>query len=307
MDVPSNYRKEVIKWFGKKGELWLEKLPKIIYTVIERWSITDFEIVENLSINFLGFGKSKQYGDVVIKICGPHPEKYTEIKSLTIFNGNNFCNCYDYDMELGAILLERILPGADLKTITNRDLQLKIASELISKTPMKVESNYGIPTFGERANKAFKRARKENKVGERMLEFIDLSEVMISEIEQSNRAKYLLHGDLHHLNILKDKKGNWKAIDPHGVIGVPCMESSRFIQNHIWMSKDKDKLNDLDKIITVFSEKFNETKEFTAICFFILQVLSTCWSFEEVKPDLENLEKDIDLCEFALNYIKSLN
>lgn len=40
-----------------------------------------------------------------------------------------------------------------------------------------------------------------------------------------------LHGDLHHENILADETGEWRAIDPHGLIGDPVYDAANFFGN----------------------------------------------------------------------------
>lgn len=40
-----------------------------------------------------------------------------------------------------------------------------------------------------------------------------------------------LHGDLHHENILLDGLGQWRAIDPHGLIGDPTYDVANFFGN----------------------------------------------------------------------------
>ena len=42
-----------------------------------------------------------------------------------------------------------------------------------------------------------------------------------------------LHGDLHHENILSDESGQWRAIDPHGLIGDPAYDAANFFGNPI--------------------------------------------------------------------------
>jgi len=41
----------------------------------------------------------------------------------------------------------------------------------------------------------------------------------------------LLHGDLHHENILDAGGGNWLAIDPKGLIGAPAYEVGALPRN----------------------------------------------------------------------------
>lgn len=42
-----------------------------------------------------------------------------------------------------------------------------------------------------------------------------------------------LHGDLHHENLLADVHGQWRAIDPHGLIGDPAYDAANFFGNPI--------------------------------------------------------------------------
>jgi len=41
----------------------------------------------------------------------------------------------------------------------------------------------------------------------------------------------LLHGDLHHGNILAAQREPWLAIDPKGVLGLPAYEPATFVIN----------------------------------------------------------------------------
>ncbi len=49
---------------------------------------------------------------------------------------------------------------------------------------------------------------------------------------QSDRA-VLLHGDLHHDNILYGNNRGWCAIDPKGYVGDPLFEAGPFLKNPI--------------------------------------------------------------------------
>lgn len=306
MNIPEVFIDKVKRGFGEKGEKWLLEIPKILNLCIEKWNLTDCYPVEDLSVNLVCLAQSVDYGPVVLKIEGPHPEKYTEMKALSLYGGRNICKCYDLDMELGVLLLERITPGPNLTTLQDLDKQLMIAADLISKLPIEVNDTEGLPTYDDWINRAFKRARKEGKVGAQMLSLMESAEKLYQGLKVNHRPKVLLHGDLHHWNILQGKDGLWKAIDPQGVIGIPCMESARFINNQIDMVKESEKLEHLNKMLEVFASKFNETKGIIATCYFVHNVLSTCWTFEEANPDPKDLEKSIDKCQYIFDYIMNM-
>jgi streptomycin 6-kinase len=43
----------------------------------------------------------------------------------------------------------------------------------------------------------------------------------------------LLHGDLHHENILAAEREPWLAIDPKGVVGEPAYETGALLRNQL--------------------------------------------------------------------------
>jgi streptomycin 6-kinase len=55
---------------------------------------------------------------------------------------------------------------------------------------------------------------------------VELAEALFAELLASTQQEMLLHGDLHHTNILTAGRQPWLAIDPKGVIGEPAYEAS---------------------------------------------------------------------------------
>ena len=55
---------------------------------------------------------------------------------------------------------------------------------------------------------------------------IDLAEQAIADCT-TEEPDYLLHGDLHHGNILFDDARGWIAIDPKGLVGLGRLEVAR--------------------------------------------------------------------------------
>ena len=54
-----------------------------------------------------------------------------------------------------------------------------------------------------------------------------------ADIEPEREPLVLLHGDLHHDNILRKGDRDWVVIDPQGVVGAGFLEAGRFLQNHV--------------------------------------------------------------------------
>ena len=77
-----------------------------------------------------------------------------------------------------------------------------------------------------------------------------------------NEPQILLHGDLHHWNVLRDAANGWMAIDPKGVIGASCLDVGRFIGNAMGFSESvAESRQILLDAIRVFSDALGESEE----------------------------------------------
>lgn len=303
MQIPNQFKNKVVSVFGEKGRDWLEELPRRLKACIEKWRLVNCRLSKNLSMNLIVFAESPEFGPVALKAGVPHPDLFTEMKALSLYNGRHICKCYDFDVELGALLLERVMPGEDLRVLQSSSERIREAVRLISRLPIPVMPEHGLPEYEDWLRRAFTRARRENKVGTQMLSLIDAAEVLFKEIDTADRPKVLLHGDLHHENMLRDSKGQWKAIDPKGIIGVPCMEAARFMENQFGMVCPEERLACLDEMITAFSTEFREPKRIVAACLFVLKVLSVCWSFEDYEVP-GDIDEGIKECSIYLDYVE---
>jgi streptomycin 6-kinase len=59
---------------------------------------------------------------------------------------------------------------------------------------------------------------------------VDIAEGFFTELLSSTETPVLLHGDLHHFNILS-AGDRWVAIDPKGVVGERTFEAGAFLEN----------------------------------------------------------------------------
>ena len=60
---------------------------------------------------------------------------------------------------------------------------------------------------------------------------IEEAETLFAELSASMAAPVLLHGDLHHDNILAAQRHPWLAIDPKGLIGEQAYETGALLRN----------------------------------------------------------------------------
>jgi len=304
--IPEYFKENIGRLFGDKGRAWLERAPEIVEVCIKKWQLSDLKPAGSLSVNLILLCKSELYGDVVLKIGVPHEEYFTELETLGL-QGDAYIKCFANDESLNAMILERVIPGEDLDFVADLYEQLEIAAEVISRSSKELSGEYSFPTYQMWCAKAFKRVREENKVPPRFLIHVGIAEKITEEIKAMGRADVLLHGDLHHENMLRSLNDQWKIIDPKGVIGPAFQDSARFIQNHI-LRIDTDEVEQLlDRCVTVFAEKFNESKRVIAMSVYLLKVLTIAWMYEDEEQDEAFLKYMMGKLELLHDYLMGLN
>lgn len=300
MDLPEAFRDKVERVFGDQGREWLGRLPEALDSCTRRWHLLDCRLARGLSLNLVCAARSPDHGEVVLKIGVPDAELFTEMKALALYGGRHICACLDRDEALGAMLLARIVPGDQLTALRDHHERLAAAASLITALPIRAPAgSHGFPSFSDWVSRAFRRARAENRVDKRMLALIDTADVWFAELAALERPQMLLHGDLHHWNMLRDAQGQWKAIDPKGVIGAPFMEAARFMQNELSLAPPSDQMGRLEEMTGLFSRRLGEARRTVARFAFVEKVLSTCWSFEDNAPP-DQLAADVRQCELNL-------
>lgn len=299
MILSNEFYIKVKQIYGEVGENLLARLPDIIDKCIEMWGLSDLVLLDNFS-NAVLFGTSKSFGDVVLKIS---MDLTLEFKAISRFREPAICHCYAKEESLGALLLERVIPGNDLTTISSEEERISIAANLMLGLSVFPGVEDEFPTYCQMVEYDFIRVRRGRTLNEGMLLYMEFAEKFFQEIQALGRLPKLLHGDLHHENILQDKSGHWKAIDPKGVIGAPFLESARFIVNQVGRVPEHEKARSLATMIKMFSEVFNESPRIIAYGGFIDQVLILCCMYEN-NDDPRDILKTLNDCQIYLDFIE---
>ncbi len=302
MHIPPYFLHKAARQFGDAGPGWVQQLPALLARCEEQWRLIDCVPAEKLSINLVCYAHSALYGDVVLKIEGPHTERYTEMTALRLYAGRQACTCFAIDEEIAAILLERIVPGYDLRKLPNQQEQLEIGAEVVATLPIPLQERHGLPYYRDWVTQAIANTHARYHPSAQMIHLMAAAAELFGQICPGDQPRYLLHGDLHHENMLRHSDGTWKVIDPQGVIGAPFMESARFIQNQVIDQDDVFHWDMLDDTVAYFAARLDETKYNIASALFILHVLSTCWGYE-MNYEEDRLARLIDECEDLLTFV----
>jgi len=178
-----------------------------------------------MTYHFVAKAETESHQKVVLKIGFDKNLIESEKKSLMFFNGEGAVGLIDFNDEYNAILIEQAIPGYALKSIYPDQFEVAICaySETIHKLHnKKLPVLHSFPYISDWL-KAIDEANKDKLPRNLMEKAIKLKNKLLNTISNEK----LLHGDLHHDNILQ--QGNeWVVIDPKGVVGDIEFEAAAF-------------------------------------------------------------------------------
>ena len=100
----------------------------------------------------------------------------------------------------------------------------------------------------------------------------------------TQREPALLHGDLHHYNVLSDRARGWCAIDPKGVVGELEYELGAALRNPIDRPICSRQLDVVERRLDQFGLVLGiDVSRARGWCF-AQAVLSAIWSIEDGDP-----------------------
>lgn len=285
---PERFLRYATREFGKEGEAWLEELPSILARCCAKWGLTLGRPTEEIKVNYIAYVELGNGEEAVLKVGVPHDDFSTEVEALAIYEGRGINRLIDCDKALNAMLLERLRPGKMLDSVGNAREQSEIAARILQElhaTPP--PSHHTLPHFMDWMRSAFADAKscEDRERARGYIEQVPRVESMMEILMESAEPQILLHGDLHHWNILSDADRGWMAIDPKGVIGASCLGVGRFINNAMGFGETAtEKREILLAAVTVFSEVLGENEERMFAGAFCDKIMGSSWGLKQ-EPD----------------------
>lgn len=205
--VHPGYRAFVARIGGQQGGAWIATVPDRLAAAAALWKL---ELGPELPGGLLACVVAATTADgdeAVLKLPSPRARGDDEVRALRAWAGRGAPLVLADDAELGAILIERITPGAHAV-----GLDPETVAGLLRL--LRVDPYAGAPALGEVVARRIATAESEGRSSPKQLAW---AREALDRLGQEQPPTVLVHGDFDERNILVCTRRGVCAIDP-----LPC-------------------------------------------------------------------------------------
>lgn len=193
----NTFKSNLISIYGEKGQAWIAGLPRLVAAISSRLGLRDLKEVTNLTYNYVLSGLQ---GDspIILKLGIDHEALTREAFALHCFAGYGVVKVLAEDK--GMLLLERAVPGTSLKDYfpDKEQESIEIACEVMQKLHQaNIPVTHNFPHIKDWLT-AFD---KDWSITDA---YLKKARKLRGQLLQTAKPDVLLHGDLHHDNILQN-------------------------------------------------------------------------------------------------------
>lgn len=276
--LPCSFREKIVNCFGVEGSEWLATLELRVQQVADEWNLTVVAPVPDLSYNYVLFVENSDQQACVLKMSLPGEEFENELQALQIYDSVGCVKLLHADVLNGAMLLERLQPGTMLSTERDEDKAIYLFCEVWKKIRRPLPERPSFPFVTDWATTFTAYCSLNSSDQPIPVEVVQKADNYMQELSMNAHDIQLLHGDLHHNNILFSEQKGWIAIDPKGVGGDPVFDIVPFLVNHLF--KNEDPRSVLNKRIDRICENLVLHRSRLLKAAYAMSILKACWSIE---------------------------
>lgn len=308
--IPVSLARTISSLHGDVGREWIARLPALLPRLADDWGLELGQPFSGLSYHYVTAAARRLDGlPVVLKLGVPRADKelIREVAALRFYDGRGVARLLEADLERGALLLERVRPGKTLADhvidVVSDDQATRTIARVMRRVWRTVPLTWQtsapsrFPTLTD-WSQAFARLRSAHggQAGPFPAPLVEEAETLFRDLLASASETVLLHGDLHHGNILaghqtRDGREPWLAIDPQSVIGEPAFEIGVLLHNPgTWLLQAPDPKRLLSRRLDILTEELSLPRERLRGWGIAQSMLSAVWCWEDgLGPDCWDL------------------
>lgn len=268
------FKQNIISIYGNEGKQWLDALPEITSKTAEKFNLTDLSPVNNMTFNYVASGYQNDK-PIILKIGLNSKALAKEASCLKAFAKHAAAEVIANDDNM--IIMQRAVPGTTLKDHfpDGDDKATKVLCSVIKELyKADIFENHDFYNLHELFNTLDQDLDIPNEI-------LSKARHLRDELLSSTPKEVLLHGDLHHDNILQNGD-SWLVIDPKGFIGDPAFEIAAYLCNPIPELLQEDNASEIiANRIKLCSEELEISEARITDWLYAKSVLCWAWSLDD--------------------------
>lgn len=221
---------------GSEGAAWFDALPATVSALADRFGISGLGPLRQGTQSFVVEAETADGAPAVLKLVLPSPDAALELEVLIRAQGRGYVKVLGAEPALGAVLLERLPPGPDFYNVgpEGDEAATRVVARCIRgkwRDGPEDQAHFpSIATWAEDFDRVWATAESTAPLGYTTAEIAAAQNDFVELLSRAGETS-VLHGDLHHANVLLDAVGQPIAIDPKGVTGPLAYEVGAFMRN----------------------------------------------------------------------------
>jgi streptomycin 6-kinase len=242
------------------------------------WNLHDFRTVYEREQSAVWYCQSADFGPVVLK-WNRTGQLDSEYRMLSRLQGRGCCKVYGYDIDRGLLLEERILPGTVLREEASPEKRVAVLASVFREIHLPQDDG---ETYLAWLDRACTFCTAGDVPGD-LARLAQKAREICAYLFEKYPERVLLHGDLHHDNLIHKSDGSYAVIDPKGVVGPEILDLPRFLLNE----GDFGGSDHMDKVISLVCQACGYPEEDLRQALFMEAVLANMWCVEDGVPPRE--------------------
>ncbi|MFF5232596.1 aminoglycoside phosphotransferase family protein [Dactylosporangium sp. NPDC000521] len=269
--------------WGAAGERWLADLPALLDGLAADWDLV-LGAPYDLTFHYVAPVRQADGTPAVLKVGF---ELEVEAAALAAFDGGGAARLLRLDAPRGALLLEQVTPGHRLRDLVPADdpAATAVLADLMRQlhvpppaSHVPPPASHGLPPVLSQVD-ALDRHR-----GPVPADLVTQAAALMRSLCATASREVVLHGDLHHDNVLAGSRAPWLAIDPHGLVGDPGYEVGSILFNPFPDDRDPALTALVPARLRQLSSALGLAEDRLAAWGFVKAVLSSVWTADSGGP-----------------------
>jgi streptomycin 6-kinase len=293
-------RRNVVEVWGETGARWLADLPATLRELARDWDLAVGEPYE-LSYHYVVAVTRGDGTPAVLKLGVPTGTSLAEeAPALAAFGGRGAVRLLRAEPGRGALLLERVTPGWRARDLVpGRDAEATSAAVgVMRRLHVPPPAGCALPEALAQAAAFDGYAARYGDAGPLPLDLVVRAGGLMRELCASATARVVLHGDLHHDNLLRATREPWLAIDPRGLLGDPGYEVGALLFNPDPDDRDAALTALVPARVEQLAAELAMPVDRVVAWGFVKAVLSDVWSAEDA--DRDPVSRALDVARLLL-------